>query len=58
MTVTAKGSSGWGASGHYMHNGTLLNAIVINSWEERPSFLWLGAGLADVAAGTCQKLGS
>jgi hypothetical protein len=57
MTVTGRGSAGWGASGHYLHNGTLFNAFVVQTHERPANFLWLGGGLSDAVSGTCRIYG-
>ena len=57
MRVSGKGSRGFSASGHYMHNGTIFSAIVIYSWHDPIDFQWQGGGNSDLLTGTCKHYG-
>ena len=57
MTLTARGSQGMPASGYRLHNGTLLEAIVVAGYASPPTFTWLGGGLSEVLTGTCRVVG-
>jgi hypothetical protein len=57
MQVTAKGTKGWSATGHYFHNGSIFSAIAIYSWREPIEFQWLGGGNSDILTGTCKHFG-
>lgn len=58
MVVTSKGSKGFSASGHYMHNDTIFSAIAVYSWRNPIEFQWLGGGNSDILTGTCKHYGN
>ena len=55
INVVTKGN-GFSAVGQYMHNGTILSTVIVQSWDNPASFIWHSV-IPFLTTGTCEVHG-